>query len=108
MTPSYVSFPRNGDGKVRVFGSVPSQKFFGIFASSVEIDATTGQLVTAKDVRVLPWGVKWRSFIRPLHYGNFGGIPVKILYSLCSFALVALSITGLFIRKTRNARHLEA
>ncbi len=108
FTPSYVSYPRDGDGKIRVSGSVPSQSFFGIFASSMEIDATTGKLLTAKDVRVLPWAVKWRSFTRPLHYGNFGGIPLKILYSLCSLALVALSITGLFIRKTRNSRHLNA
>lgn len=105
LSPTYVSFPRNGDGKIRVFGSLPGQSFFGNFASSVDIGADSGEALAAKDVRVLPWAEKWRSFIRPLHYGNFGGIPVKIIYSLFSLALVALSITGLFIRKTRAARH---
>ncbi len=108
FSPSYLSFPRNGDDKLRVFGSVPGQSFFGIFASSVEIDATDGEILGTKDIRTLPWNVKWRSFIRPLHYGNFGGIPVKIIYSLCSLALVVLSVTGLRIRATRRARHIEA
>ena len=105
FSPSYLSFPRNNDAKLRVFGSVPGQYFFGIFASNVEIDATNGKILATKDIRTLPWQVKWRSFIRPLHYGNFGGIPVKIIYSLSSLSLVALSITGLRIRASRRARH---
>ncbi|MEP2775612.1 MAG: PepSY-associated TM helix domain-containing protein [Luteolibacter sp.] len=105
FSPSYVSFPRNGDGRLRVFGSVPGQSFFGIFASSVEIDAADGKILGTKDIRNLPWQMKWRSFIRPLHYGNFGGIPVKIIYSLSSLCLVALSITGLGIRSSRMKRH---
>jgi uncharacterized iron-regulated membrane protein len=41
-----------------------------------------------------------------IHFGNFGGVPVKILYSLLGLSLTVISVTGVNIwlarRKTRD------
>jgi uncharacterized iron-regulated membrane protein len=41
-----------------------------------------------------------------IHFGNFGGIPVKIIYSLLGLSLTVISVTGINIwlarRKTRD------
>ena len=41
-----------------------------------------------------------------IHFGNFGGVPVKILYSVLGLALTVISVTGINIwlarRKTRD------
>ena len=88
-----------------VYGSVPGEEFFGPYASAVTLDADTGEVLTVKDVRTQPWSQKWRAFIRPLHYGNFGGLTVKIFYALGALGLATLAVTGLFIRRSRRARN---
>lgn len=104
FAPNYLSFPKNGNGKIGVYGSVPGQGFFGPYASAVTLDATTGEVLSAKDLRTQPWSKKWRAFIRPLHYGNYGGIAVKIIYALGALGLAALSTTGLLIRRSRRSK----
>ncbi len=41
-----------------------------------------------------------------IHFGNFGGVPVKILYALLGLSLTVISVTGINIwlarRKTRD------
>lgn len=43
----------------------------------VLIDAETGQLTPA---RGLPWYLRALQVSRPLHFGDYGGLPLKILY----------------------------
>lgn len=102
LTPNYLSFPKNGNAKVGVYGSVPGQEFFGPYASSITLDAATGEVLSVKDLRTQPWSKKWRAFIRPLHHGNFGGLGVKTIYCLGALSLVVLTVTGLFIRRHRR------
>jgi len=45
--------------------------------------------------------------VYPVHFGNFGGLPVKFAYALLGFALCAIAVTGVnvWIEKRRQARH---
>ena len=45
--------------------------------------------------------------VYPVHFGNFGGLPVKVTYALLGFALCAIAVTGVnvWIEKRRQARH---
>lgn len=39
-----------------------------------------------------------------LHFGNFGGLPVKLLYFVCGLALTAVAVTGTYIWLGKRAR----
>lgn len=53
------------------------------------VDARTGELTETHE---LPWYLKALFLSAPLHFGDYGGLPLKILWCLCS--ILTLFITG--------------
>ncbi len=104
FTPNYVGLPKPAAPRVTVYGSVAGQEFFGPYSSWGWFNASTGETQTIHDIRHLPWSKKWQSFIKPLHYGNFGGIALKALYSLAALGVATLSLTGLLIWRARQRK----
>jgi uncharacterized iron-regulated membrane protein len=105
--PAGVGFPFRQGTSLTVYGSVPGQGFFGKGACSVVIDATTGRIVRAEDIRTLPWSQKWRDAAVSLHFGNFGGLPLKIVYCAASLGITLLTLTGVAIWwKRRRSQHI--
>jgi uncharacterized iron-regulated membrane protein len=71
------------------------------------IDAETGQLVTA---RGLPWYLRALQVSRPLHFGDYGGLPLKIIWALLDLAAIVVLASGVFLWLGRrkpavSARH---
>lgn len=72
------------------------------------VDATNGQLT---DVRDMPWYVKTLFLSQPLHFGDYGGLPLKILWALLDVAAIVVLGSGLYLwlRKPRaNTARQEA
>lgn len=72
------------------------------------IDAETGVFT---DARPMPWYYQALSLSRPLHFGDYGGLPLKILWAaLTLFTMVVLG-SGLYLwaakGSTMSARLLE-
>lgn len=67
------------------------------------IDARTGQLSA---VAPTPWYVKTLSLSQPLHFGDYGGLPLKILWALLDIATIVILGSGvyLWLVKHRSAR----
>lgn len=69
------------------------------------IDAQTGQLT---DIRDMPWFVNTLFIAEPLHFGDYGGLPLKILWALFDIATIVVLISGLYLwfarRKATEAR----
>jgi uncharacterized iron-regulated membrane protein len=42
------------------------------------------------------------AWIGPLHFGTFGGVPVKVLWVVLGLAPVVLSVTGVFMYWNRS------
>lgn len=66
------------------------------------VDATNGELT---DTREMPWYVKTLFLSQPLHFGDYGGLPLKILWAVLDlFAIVVLG-SGLYLwlRKPKAA-----
>ena len=66
------------------------------------VDATNGELT---DTRDMPWYVKTLFLSQPLHFGDYGGLPLKILWAVLDiFAIVVLG-SGLYLwlRKPKAA-----
>jgi uncharacterized iron-regulated membrane protein len=58
------------------------------------IDAETGQLATA---RGLPWYLRALQVSRPLHFGDYGGLPLKIIWALLDLAAIVVLGSGIYL-----------
>jgi uncharacterized iron-regulated membrane protein len=66
------------------------------------IDAETGVLT---DVRPLPWYVTALLFSQPLHFGDYGGLPLKLIWTALTLATIWILWTGvlLWLRRAPGA-----
>ncbi len=69
------------------------------------IDAKTGKLT---DIRELPWYLKTIYISQPFHFGDYGGIPLKVIWALFDIAAIIVLISGLYLwfarRKAKAAQ----
>lgn len=69
----------------------------------VLIDAQTGAFV---GMQSMPWYAQALSLSQPLHFGDYGGLPLKILWALLDLLTIIVLSTGLYLwlgRRTRSA-----
>jgi len=96
MTPAFVSFPGtgySGDHHYGVFmhGNTPlTERLY----RPVLIDAETGQLTAQPQ---LPTYMAVLLLSQPLHFGNYGGMPLKILWALLDLLTILVLGSGLYL-----------
>jgi uncharacterized iron-regulated membrane protein len=61
----------------------------------VYLDPATGSVVMVDRIADRPIGARFLAAMSPLHYGQFGGMTVKIAWALLGLAPLLLFITGL-------------
>src|SRR5262249_38811090 len=75
----------------------------------VLMDVETSKLT---DSRELPWYVKGLLLSQPLHFGDYGGMPMKVLWAVLDLITIIVLCSGLFLwwrrRKTPIDELLEA
>jgi uncharacterized iron-regulated membrane protein len=100
MTPSFAAFPSS---------PFTSKAHYAIFMRGetaltskllqpVLVDASTGKFT---DSRALPWYVNALLLSQPLHFGDYGGMPLKILWALLDILTIVVLITGLYLWAVR-------
>jgi len=108
--PQFIAFPG---------GSFSSKHHYAVFfqgdtplterlLTPALIDAETGAFT---DARPLPWYNQALSLSRPLHFGDYGGLPLKLLWAaLTVFTLIVLG-SGLYLwlgkRRSSTEAHLR-
>jgi uncharacterized iron-regulated membrane protein len=65
------------------------------------IDVRTGELAA---VAPSPWYVKALSLSQPLHFGDYGGLALKIVWALLDLAAIVILGSGLYLWLSRNRR----
>ncbi len=71
----------------------------------VLIDAQNGKFT---DSRKTPWYVNTLFLSEPLHFGDYGGMPLKIIWALFDIGTIIILITGLYLWfKRRKANKLQ-
>jgi uncharacterized iron-regulated membrane protein len=108
MQPSFVAFPGNpfsSKSHYAVFmrGETP---LTSRLLRPALIEAETGKLTDSRD---LPLYATALLVSQPLHFGDYGGTPLKILWAVMTVATIVVLITGLYlwvvrIRRRRAAR----
>ncbi|MEV4883717.1 PepSY domain-containing protein [Chitinophaga ginsengisegetis] len=58
------------------------------------VDAKTGALT---DARRMPWYVNTLFLSEPLHFGDYGGMPLKVIWALFDLGTIIVLITGLYL-----------
>jgi len=96
MTLQFVAFPGSSystDHHYAVFfhGDTPLTTHM---TTPALIDARTGALAA---VAPMPWYVKTLSLSQPLHFGDYGGLGLKILWALLDIATIIILISGLYL-----------
>jgi uncharacterized iron-regulated membrane protein len=61
----------------------------------VYLDPATAAVVKVDRVVDRPIGARFLAALSPIHYGQFGGIPIKIAWALLALTPVLLFVTGL-------------
>ncbi len=103
---AFVAFPGTpfaGPHHYAVFlrGTTP---LTGRLIEPVLIDAETG-LVTA--ARTMPWYIMALSLSQPLHFGDYGGLPLKILWGLLDLITIVVLFSGLYLWWNKSPMSIE-
>jgi uncharacterized iron-regulated membrane protein len=96
MTLQFVAFPGGSystDRHMLVFfhGDTPLTKHL---ITPALIDAGTGELV---GVSPMPWYVKALGLSQPLHFGDYGGLPLKLLWAALTTVTLVVLGSGLYL-----------
>jgi uncharacterized iron-regulated membrane protein len=72
--------------------------------SPVLIDARNGTLTS---VVTMPWYLRALEVSRPLHFGDYGGVPLKVIWALLDLITIAILGSGLYLWLSRRASPFE-
>lgn len=105
---NFISLPSDPAAPAVIFwGTIePRGRFTGPYGSTVSYDPQTGAHTATSDLRTQGWWARFADSFTPLHYGTFGGLTVKILWSLGGLTPGLLGITGflIWLRRRRTER----
>jgi len=108
MKPSFVAFPGtlfSSKSHYAVFmrGDTP---LTSRLLKPALVDAQTGKMTDSRD---MPWYVATLLLSQPLHFGDYGGMPLKIIWAILDIITIVLLVTGLYLwlRRRKSGVSLE-
>lgn len=106
MTPSFMAFPGpsfSSDHHYTVFmrGETP---LTSRLLRPVLVDAETSEFT---DSRTLPWWVTALLVSQPLHFGDYGGMPMKIIWAVLDVITIVVLASGLYLWLSHRKRPIE-
>lgn len=101
MIPSYICFSDDGSSTIEVNGDIKGSVYERGSFKQV-FDKSNLNLLFQFDTRKANFGAKFYFIQEALHFGDFAGIPLKILYGVFGLTGSFLSISGFFIYLKRS------
>ncbi|SMF76071.1 Uncharacterized iron-regulated membrane protein [Tistlia consotensis] len=103
MAPAFVAFPGTPYSSrhhyaVFMHGDTP---LTARLLKPVLVDAETGALTASRE---LPWYVTALLVSQPLHFGDYGGLPLKVLWALLDLATIVVLASGLYLWLVKRRR----
>ncbi len=94
--PQFIAFPGGSFSSSHHYaiffqGSTPLTE--GLLTPAL-VEAETGRLAA---VRPMSWPVKLLQLSRPLHFGDYGGLPLKILWALLTLVTIVVLGSGVYL-----------
>jgi uncharacterized iron-regulated membrane protein len=106
MTVSFVAFPGTlfaSPHHYTVFmrGQTPLTAHL---LKPVLVEAETAQV---SESRGLPWYLTALLLSQPLHFGDYGGMPLKIIWALLDLITIVVLLSGLYLWRTKGRTSVE-
>lgn len=103
---SFMAFPGNGFAAPRHFvafmqGVTP---WTSKLLTPVLIDGQTGEVL---ERRHLPWYVSALLVSKPLHFGDYGGLPLKVLWAVLDLLSIVVLVSGVVLWVRRRSTSFE-
>jgi uncharacterized iron-regulated membrane protein len=70
----------------------------------VLVDAESGQVAMAEP---FPWYIRALEVSRPLHFGDYGGLPLKVIWALFDIATILVLASGVYLWMSRKRTPIE-
>jgi uncharacterized iron-regulated membrane protein len=96
------------DTTISVLGRLTDQPLYGDFSQTVELSARTGRIITAADVRGASVVERVELMALTLHFGQFGGLLLKLLWTLGGLSPALLSLSGFLLWRRRTGPRIRA
>jgi uncharacterized iron-regulated membrane protein len=98
---SFIAFPGNAFGSPHHYiawmrGDTPLTSKLN---TPVLVDGKTGALTT---VAKMPWYLTALEVSRPLHFGDYAGLPLKIIWALLDLITIVVLVSGLYLWVARR------
>jgi len=66
----------------------------------IVVDAKTGLIAS---IPIVPWYIKGLLLSQPLHFANYGGLPLRIVWALLDVLTIILLVSGFYLWLVRRA-----
>lgn len=98
FTPAVIYFAQSNSGKTAVYGSRKSNSFIHSkkFADVIALDSN-GNVAKTRFIGSISADDRYDIINSQIHFGKYGGLPVKIIYSFFGLLTGLLSITGILL-----------
>jgi uncharacterized iron-regulated membrane protein len=102
---TYITFPYEEDIQFSIYGDVKSgNPLNSEYASTVSFNRQSGEFISDYDIRTASFLNAFLDSFRPLHFGLFGGLFVRIVWCLVGLMPLILSITGVYMWWVRREK----
>jgi len=105
LVPTRIRLPTQpGGGPFQIDGVVPGHALPWGAGASVQVDPTTGRVLAVRRAWQAAWPAQWEALMGPLHFGTFGGWPLRVLYVGVGLTPGLLALTGFALWYRRRPR----
>lgn len=96
MQLSFMAFPGNSFASPQHFVAFMqgTSAWSSQLLKPILIDAESAEVLTSRD---LPWYVTMLLVSQPLHFGDYGGMPFKLLWAVLDILTIVVLISGLYL-----------
>jgi uncharacterized iron-regulated membrane protein len=114
FVPYSIAIPSNSDAPIKITGGVPDRNPLSpAYSSFVSFHQSTGELIKVYDIRNQSFINQADKSMYSLHFGNYGGLFLKVLYAVFGLTPALLAITGFLLwwrqgKKKRKVPNPEA
>jgi uncharacterized iron-regulated membrane protein len=99
----YVDFPRKENDPIRITGKSKAW-LFGDYNNAVAFDYQSGEIKEIFKEENLTSQEKFEYALYTLHYGQYGGMTIKVIYSFFALAGVVITVSGFSLWYRRKSK----
>ncbi|PRY07432.1 putative iron-regulated membrane protein [Pontibacter ummariensis] len=103
-----INYLRFAGGTLSALGRLKSDpSYYGVTFSNLQVDLSSGQVKGVNFVKDKPWHERLLLVFKPLHFGDYAGLPVKLIYCFFGTMPGVLAVSGFLVWRLRNRKPQE-